>query len=190
MGAERGHAYNRTILACLQAESKLTRWILKELRFPQVFKKEQMALFRGSEEGVRTLRIVRRDEEYIREEINDNLKRTTQHQAKELIGLIQLGEREEFADFKQHVLPFFEDCLRRKAELVSTRPDLVTMAYLIDAASLLKGLPDNNRHLQLEEYFYATETKSKELLFTEVEAQLTNRGIEAAYDSDLYNDDE
>lgn len=67
MGAERAHAYNRTILACLQAESKLTRWILKELRFPQVFNKEQMALFRGSEEGVRTLRIVRRDEEYIRE---------------------------------------------------------------------------------------------------------------------------
>lgn len=73
--------------------------------------------------------------------------------------------------------------------MVGTRADLVTMAYLIDAAALLQGLPDNNRHLQLEKYFYATETKSKEVLFTEVEEQLTKKGIEAAFDSDLYNDD-
>ncbi len=190
MGAERSHSYNRTILACLLAENKLTRWILKELRFPQVFSKEQMGLFRASEEGARTLRVVRRDEEYIREEITDNLKRTTQVQAKEQTALVQLGEREEFADFTQQVLPYFHDCLRRKAELVVTRADLVTMAYLIDAAALLQGLPDSNQHMQLEQYFYATETKSKEALFSEVQEQLNSRGIEAAYDSELYIYDE
>jgi hypothetical protein len=134
--------------------------------------------------------VVRRDEEYIREEITDNLKRTTQLQAKEQMALVQLGEKEEFAGFTQHVLPFFHDCLRRKAELVGSKADLVTMAYLIDAAALLQGLPDSNQHLQLEQYFYATETKSKEALFSEVQEQLTNRGIEAAYDSELYIDDQ
>lgn len=47
-GAEKAHSYNRTILACLLAESKLTRLILKELRYPQLFSKEDAALFRGS----------------------------------------------------------------------------------------------------------------------------------------------
>lgn len=81
-GAEKAHSFNRTILACLLAEIKITRWILKELRFPKTFSNEEVALFRGSQEGVRTLKVVRRDEEYIREEITDNLKRTTQVQAK------------------------------------------------------------------------------------------------------------
>jgi hypothetical protein len=94
--------------------------------------------------------VVRRDEEYIREEITDNLKRTTQVQAKEQMALVQLGEREEFADFVAKVRPFFEDCLARKAALIGSRMDLVTIIYLVDSIQLLLPLPDTNQELQLE----------------------------------------
>jgi hypothetical protein len=145
--SEKAHSFNRTILACLLTEAKITRWILKELRFPQVFSKEEMGLFRASEEGVRTGRVVRRDEEYIREEITDNLKRTTQVQVKELMALVQLAEREEFADFVAKTVPFFEDCLVRKAALIRSRKDLVTIIYLADSVELLRPLPETGKEL-------------------------------------------
>jgi hypothetical protein len=53
--------------------------------------KQETDIFRCSEEGIRTLKIVRRDEEYIREEITDNLKRTTQVEVKEQKKLMQLA---------------------------------------------------------------------------------------------------
>lgn len=46
--SDKNHSYNRTILACLLAESKLTRWILKEIRYPQIFTKEDLEIFRVS----------------------------------------------------------------------------------------------------------------------------------------------
>lgn len=92
---------------------------------------------------------MRRDEEYIREEITDNLKRTTQVQIKEQVALMQLGEREEFKEFVDKVTPYFQDTLRRKSGLISTRKDLVTIIYLIDSLNLLAPLPDAPKELEL-----------------------------------------
>lgn len=90
---------------------------------------------------------MRKDEEYIREEITDNLKRTTQVQVKEQMALMQLGERDEFKEFVERVKPFFQDILKRKASLISNRKDLVTIIYLIDSLNLLTPLPEAPKEL-------------------------------------------
>lgn len=66
------------------------------------------------------------------------------------------------------VIPFFEDCIAHKATLVSSKKDLITIVYLIDSIELLKPLPNALKSLDLEEYFYSIETRSKETLFVEV----------------------
>ena len=55
--------------------------------------------------------------------------------------MVNLGEKEEFTHFIAKVIPFFEDCLSRKAALITNSRDLVTIIYLIDSIALLRPLP-------------------------------------------------
>ena len=107
------------------------------------------------------MRIVNKDEEYISYEITDNLKRTNQINIKEQKTLDQLAKREEFAPFLSHLIPIFTKCLEYKAKPVRDHRDLVTLTYLIDALKLLDTLPIEHHSLDLEGYFYTTETSPR-----------------------------
>lgn len=51
---------------------------MRELKYSEKFKLEEMEAFKKSEEGEHCIKLVRKDEEYTQESINDHLKRTVQ----------------------------------------------------------------------------------------------------------------
>jgi len=67
--------------------------------------------FKNSAEGQHCIRLVRKDDEYTQESINDHLKRTVQVEIKEQKDLIDLAEKKDLAAFIQRGQQNIADCV-------------------------------------------------------------------------------
>lgn len=95
------------------------------------------------------MKIISRDEEYIREEITDNLKVTNQILYKEQKDLIDLSQKDQFVKFIDIVIAVFKDCIAKKANFIHNKKDLITMSYLIEGINILQPLPQSYAKLSL-----------------------------------------
>ena len=92
------------------------------------------------------------------DEITDNLKRTNQVHIPQQKHLDSLAKKEEFAPFILELVPIVNKCIAVRASLLTTHADLVTLAYLVRCLMIVDRLPVEHQSLDLESYFYETET--------------------------------
>ena len=78
LAGETAHSYNKAILSCLVFEKRITKELQKEMKSPCFFPSEELSNFKKSERGHLCIKLIRKDEEYTQESINDHLKRTHQ----------------------------------------------------------------------------------------------------------------
>jgi hypothetical protein len=154
---EAAHNYNRAILSCLVFEKRLTKDVIKESKSPHLFALDEINNFKMSEKGGLCMKLIRKDEEYTHESINDHLKRTVQVEVKEQIQLLDLAEAKDIAALVAQVSDNLKGCIQQRSIQVSERSHLVTLAYLFDGIAILKDYPKIDG-LSLESYFYKTET--------------------------------
>ena len=88
--------------------------------------------FKKSERGNLCYKLIKKDEEYTQESINDHLKRTIQVEVKEQIHLIDLAEEKDISLLINQVKVNLRECIKQRSINVSERTHLVTLAYLFD----------------------------------------------------------
>ena len=130
------------------------------MKSPCMFPKEDIDNFRKSERGNLCMKLVRKDEEYTQESINDHLKRTVQVEIKDQKALLDISEEKDITLLLSKIKINLQECIKQRSINVSEKTHLVTLAYLFDAIELLREYPDG-QGLKLEEYFYKTETMEK-----------------------------